>query len=738
MSVASIILDNNLKKELEYFIPQELRGKLHPGDRVEIPLRGGVSRGFVIKVSDEKSFALLKPLIRLLSDESLPPDLFQLALFMSKYYCTSLSKVLKVILPSSVRKEVQLKRKIFLTSNKTKSDLIELCKEFRNTAPKQAEALEAFIHANKGIFLADLIKISNISRNSIDELIKKNILRAKKLEINEETLLIDEKYFQTQPKVLNAEQKEAFLKICDSIDGKKFKAHLIFGVTGSGKTEIYLQAIQKVLDLNKSAILLVPEIALTAQTIERVRSRFNQKIAILHHRKSSGEKNALWRALRSGDIKLVVGARSAVFAPVKDLGIIIVDEEHDASYKQSEEMPAYNAKNLAIMRGKICNCPIVLGSATPAIESIFNVENGKFELSKLMNRPFSSALPMIKIIDMKKEREKVHGFTHFSDLLLDGIKKRYSQGEQTLLFLNRRGFHSFALCTACNTAIKCVNCSLSLTYHKGENSLTCHLCGYNISPPKSCPYCGEDAKFQYKGYGTEHVERSLKAIFPEIRSLRIDRDTTKGKYSHELFFKEFKAGKADVLIGTQMIAKGLHFPAVTLVGVLNADASLNIPDFRASEHLFQLLVQVSGRAGRSGIKGEVIIQTYNPENPLIGLAAEQDFFKFYQAEIEERKALTFPPFSQLSKIVFSGREPKVTKDFASEFRLILTKVLPASYSIFPVVSSAKEKVKNKFYFQLLIRGKTLPLSDKFDEILATICPPKGVQLFIDIDPLSTF
>ncbi|HRW58316.1 MAG TPA: primosomal protein N', partial [Chlamydiales bacterium] len=576
-------------------------------------------------------------------------------------------------------------------------------------------------------------------KSPVDTLIKHKYLKSIKIASDENCLFLDDEYFPSQPKSLNKYQQESFDKISQDIEKEKFSTHLIYGVTGSGKTEVYMQAIQKALDMGKSAIMLVPEIALTSQTIERFKARFQNRLAILHSKRSQGEKNKAWQEVFDDEAKIIIGARSAIFAPVKNLGIVIVDEEHDSSYKQSEEMPTYNAKHIAVMRGQKHHCPIVLASATPSIESYHKALNKKYLLSILPNRATSSSLPKVHIIDMKEELQKMKCFSHFSQKLLDGIKKRYLLGEQTILFLNKRGYHRFLICKKCANKLKCPHCDISLIFHKKESALSCHSCGYTIAPPKTCPACGNNEYMQYQGFGTEHVEASLKAIFPDIRTLRIDADTTKNKNSHEMLLKQFRSGKADVLIGTQMVVKGLHFPSVSLVGVLNTDGALNIPDFRSSENVFSLITQVAGRAGREEIEGEVIIQTFHPDNSTIKLAATQDYETFYETENESRELFDYPPHSGMIKIVFSGKEEKPTENLLEEFKKLILEKISHEYKVHPVMACGRHKTKDYFRFQFIIRGKQIfPLSRLLKTILKTFKKPSTLKVLIDVDPLNTF
>lgn len=720
-----VLLDQNLAKPLDYAVPSSIQEKLEIGMRVEVPLKSTLKTGTISKIKAISSWDHVKPIHRVLSDESeLSESQWKLAHWMSHYYCAPLQRVLKCFIPVNIRKEVKEKTQIFLKVAKTHDECIAAIEMLRLKSPSQADVLEQVLNSHRGLLFADL----KVPRSTITPLLKKKLLSEQRITLNDD-LLLEEEFFPTLPKTLNEEQTLCLKGIENSFKQNRFAAHLIQGVTGSGKTEIYMQAIQIALDQNKSAIMLVPEISLTSQTIERFKARFSQKIAILHHKRSLGERTTAWEQLRKGEAKLVIGARSALFCPAQNLGLIIVDEEHDSSYKQSEEIPCYHGRDTAVMRASIEQCVILLGSATPSIESRYNAEIGKYQLHLLQTRATSAPLPRVQIVDMKQTFETAGGFTHFCDELLDGIKKRLKEGEQTLLFLNKRGYHRMQVCSACRSIIKCPHCDISLTFHRELHLLQCHLCDYKLPPPRHCPSCQNTQSLQFKGFGTEHVERTLHAIFPEIRTLRMDRDTTKQKNSHEDLFKQFRAHKADVLIGTQMIAKGFHFPSVTLVGVLNTDATLSIPDFRSSEQVFQLLTQVSGRAGRAQLPGEVIIQTFLPDHPTLHLAASQDYPAFYNSEICERRLFSYPPFCHLVKLLFSDPDPEKARSLAeSAYRSLQD--LPPPTQILPVIPSGHAKIKDLYRFQFIIK------TPKINQITERIKAIQGAK--IDIDPVSTY
>ncbi|MBU6383882.1 MAG: primosomal protein N' [Verrucomicrobia bacterium] len=719
-----VLLDQNLAKALDYAVPDNVRVEV--GMRVEVPLKSTLKKGTIAKIKESSSLDNVKPIVRVLSAAGeLSEPQWKLAHWMAHYYAAPLQRVLKCFIPVNVRKAVREKTQIFLKVAKTHDECIRAIEQFRRKAPAKAIALEEILKSPKGAYLADL----QISKSAVTTLVKEQWITAQSVKLSAD-LLLEEEFFPTSPKLLNAEQQKCVEAIQASLEKKAFAAHLIYGVTGSGKTEVYMQAIRTALEQNRSAMMLVPEISLTSQTIERFKARFSERIAVLHHRRSLGERTSAWEDLRKGDAKLVIGARSALFCPAQNLGLIIVDEEHDSSYKQSDEIPCYHGRDVAVMRAHMESCTVLLGSATPSIESRYNASIGKYQLHELHQRATAAPMPKIKIVDMSGVFERNQGFTHFSEELLGGIKKRLSMGEQTLLFLNKRGYHRMQICSSCRYLVKCPHCDLTLTFHKSEGFLQCHLCGHRQPIVRNCPHCQSTETLGFKGFGTEHVERSLHAIFPEVRTLRMDRDTTMKKNSHEEMFKQFRAHKADVLIGTQMIAKGFHFPSVTLVGVLNPDATLNIPDFRSPEQVFQLMTQVAGRAGRAELNGEVIIQTFLPDHPTLKWAATQDYLAFYRAEIEERKRFGYPPFCHLVKLLFTHSDEEEARQAAETAYQRMKTALPPPCEILPVMPAGHAKVKDLYRFQFVI--KVLKVSS----ISAQLTELTGAK--IDVDPISVY
>jgi len=515
------------------------------------------------------------------------------------------------------------------------------------------------------------------------------------------------------------------------------KPILLFGVTGSGKTEVYLQAIARVLEHGRGAIVLVPEIALTPQTVQRFASRFGARIAVLHSALSDGERFDEWHRIRKGEAVVVVGPRSAVFAPVKNLGLIVVDEEHEPSYKQ-DEMPRYNARDVAVMRGYLERCAVVLGSATPAMETWLNVTKGKYDIARLIKRVAGRPMPRVHVVDLRLESARTGHAQIFSGALLEALKLRLERGEQSILFLNRRGYANSLVCPKCGYAATCPDCSVAYTYHQADTCLRCHICGGWRPVPDACPDCGDPA-FKYSGFGTQRAELALQKCFPQARILRMDADVTARKHSHDELLSIFKSGRADIMIGTQMIAKGLDFPNVTLVGVLSADTSLHMPDFRASERTYQLLAQVSGRAGRAELPGEVFVQTYSPDHPaVLAAASDKGFEPFAAQELAERKEGNYPPYTRLVCITFKGEsEEKVRFSAETYARDLIHVTAGSSAQVSEACPAPLAKAKKLYRYQILLRASSVrTMTRPLRALLARNPLPSGVSAAIDVDALS--
>jgi primosomal protein N' (replication factor Y) len=598
---------------------------------------------------------------------------------------------------------------------------------------KQAEILN-WIKEKGEISHSELTKRFKSPSKSIQSLHAKGLVSLLRREVCRDLSVRSELKPYAKPEPTSA-QKAILGEILKGIHSKRFSPFLIYGVTGSGKTEIYLRAIEEVLIQGREAIVLVPEISLTPQLLSRFKDRFGENLALLHSGLGRGERYDQWRRIWKGEVKIAMGARSAIFAPFKNVGIIIVDEEHDPSYKQEEKL-RYHARDVAAVRAKQAETTLLLGSATPSLESFHNTEKGKFRLLNLPERIEGRPLPRVEIVDVKKEGGLL------SEKLRAALEKNIEDKKQSLLFLNRRGFANFILCPECGHTFKCPNCSVTLTYHLRDRSLQCHYCDYRIQAPGDCPKC-QGHRLQGMGIGTERLEQEIKSLFPETQVGRMDRDTTSRRRSHQQILKRLESGSIDILVGTQMIVKGHDFPNVTFVGVVSADTSLHFPDFRSSERTFQLLTQVAGRAGRGEVFGEVVIQTFNPDHYSILKAKDHDYIGFYREEIQFRKALEYPPFSRFINFRLVGNSEKRTKDVAEEMGRIGQSLLKTGYGkgidLLGPSSAPFAKMKGKYRWQMLAKAKSHQWLHQFAKELASRMEVqikgKGVNLDIDVDPV---
>lgn len=734
---AEVIVNSNINKTLDYGLPATFE-HLCPGTGVMVPLKGSDRVGVIHTIKDSTKCQQVLPISGLIDSRIvLSEDLMQLMKWMSQYYFSPLGKTLRLFLPHVSSQTVHPKQQYYVSlaygKTKTKRQILELEKSH----PAQANVLKTLLSAAYPISLSSVMQEARVSSSPIHTLEKQGLVRLThvfELQKQEHTL----NYFSQKRPQLLPEQIEALDKITSSLTSG-FRTHLLFGVTGSGKTEVYLQAIERTLALGKRALMLVPEIALTLQTETLFRARFGKQVGILHHQLSHSEKSQTWIKAFRGEISIVIGPRSALFCPIKHLGLIVVDEEHDPAYKQHESHPCYHARDVAVMRGKLAGATVVLGSASPSIESYTNALAKKYVLSLLSKRAATSCPTQVQLIDMNLEREKSKTPALFSSQVISAIEKRLQLGEQIIVFFNRRGFHTNVSCSACKYTLLCPHCDMILTFHKHDQALLCHLCNYTIDQPQTiCPKCEGSMTLQYRGSGTEKVETILQSIFPKIRTIRIDSDTTKHRGNHDKLLRQFATGKADVLIGTQMIAKGMHFPSVTLAVILNGDSGLYIPDFRAAEQVFQLILQVSGRAGREGLPGEVLIQTFLPQNATIRQAIAQDFASFYQYEMEGRKLCHYPPFTRLIRCIFLGKDEKKTYHEAKRVYTVLTNQL-ANSIIMPVSPCGHFKIRGNFRYQFLIKSPQILHANKaLHEALLSLKLSSKVKIVVDVDPVSTF
>ena len=709
INVLTSISAKGVDKTFTYHVPENLKEKIKIGVRVLIPFGNQKLEGFVLETNIKTDLDNIKDIIDVLDDEVvLTDELLDLGIKMKEMYLTTLISCYQVMLPRALKanKNNQINKKF-----EKFVKLIDFNYRGNETQTKIIDLLK-----NSDVKLSEINKISTSSA--------KTLLNKKVIEIYEEEVF-RKKYEPSisEKKELTDKQKEVYNDIISS-DKKIFLLH---GVTGSGKTEIYMELIEHYLKSGKTAIMLVPEISLTEQIISRFTKRFGGDIAVLHSRLSEGEKYDEYRRIRQGDVKIVIGARSAVFAPLKNIGIIIIDEEHTSSFKQ-ESNPKYHALDIAKLRMNYHDLKVVMGTATPNLDTYARSKKDLYKLVELNQRVNNLMMPTVEIVDMNNEVKK--GNMYFSSVLKNKLTDVLNNGYQAMILINRRGYSSFITCKNCGYVSKCPNCDITLTYHKSSNTLRCHYCGYGTKTSEICPECKEKSMSNL-GLGTEKVEEELTKLFPDKKILRMDLDTTSKKGSHLKIIESFKNHKADILVGTQMIAKGLDFPLVTLVGVINADTSLNIPSFKSNEETYQLLSQVAGRSGRSNIPGSVVIQTYNPDNFVFKHVVNHDYKSFYLDEMNIRKKLGYPPYYYLVSIKVLTNNYELGRDKSNEIASILRKHLTSSVILGPAPHSIF-KINNTYRFQIIIKYKK---EDKLYDILNKIDDHyrKLNNLKIDID-----
>ena len=729
---ASVLIDGPSELVFDYAIPDHL--EVLPGCRVRIPLRNQDATGTVLRIEEAPQSEFdLRFLTGLVDPEPLiTPALLKLAEWITSYYGTPLEQVIRSIIPASIRGEktsAKIRKAAILVNPPTKSELAKLAKR----AKRQHQIINLLSIADKPVPITELGGASISS--SIKTLAEKGWVKVINLEVRRDPDA-NETFLPTDPLTLNDEQHEAFETISKSLHSEKPKPILLHGITGSGKTEVYLQATRTALDLGKNVIILVPEISLAPQTVQRFKARFHDltdQIAVLHSHLSQGERFDEWHRIRAGKARIVIGARSAIFAPVKDPGLIIVDEEHEPAYKQ-ENPPKYHARDLAVVRCNLEKCTVVLGSATPSLETFQNTQLKKYQMVKMTERADGASLPLTRVVDMRIEAKKHKSRDAIiSDILRSSVEKRIEANEQVIIFLNRRGFARSLQCPPCGHVIECNHCAIPLTYHRGDERLVCHICGFQSIVPRLCPNC-QDPAIRFQGYGTEKAEIILRKVFPSAKIARLDTDTTRRKNTLRDTLRDFRAKKINILLGTQMIAKGLDFPNVTLVGVLNADLSLYAPDFRAGERTFQLLTQVAGRAGRGKMTGDVIIQTSTPHNPSIQFARHHDFNGFVAQELNVRQQFQYPPFTHLALLLARSSHERRAEFTLQTLHRKLAKDLPDQVILGDPIPSPLTKSHSQFRFQLLMRGPNARiLSHHLNKILRTTPTPEDVIVTADLD-----
>jgi len=718
--VIDIAVNVSVNKTFHYRVSEEMSKGLVPGSRVLVPFGSRRIEGTVVGFPQKAGVEGLKSVI-MVHDNPLPPDLLDLARWMSDYYLYPLGQTIEAVAPKSLSGAKPKKKKY-----------ISLL------PPSVGERPEV-----RGVKQAGLIRVlSGRGEVSVDELRAfssqtiKSLHNAGIIELieREAPAASPEDFTATVPPGLMPEQAEAVRRINEAVSSRTFGVFLLHGVTGSGKTEVYLHAIRELANTGRGSVVLVPEIALTPQLLGRFRKRFGNRVAVLHSGLTNRERVDEYLRIQSGSVDVAIGARSAVFAPFPDIGLIIVDEEHENSYKQDEGL-RYNARDVAILRAKFQKAVAVLGSATPSLESYYNAKNAKYQYLHLSTRVDHRPMPEVLIVDAKALPKQ----ELYSPQLLAEIKLRLEKNEQTLLLLNRRGFSSVLICRECGAAIRCLSCSVSLTYHKSEGKLKCHYCGFLTRPPEKCPGCA-GIQLKLLGSGTQKIEEELQMIFPSARMKRMDSDSVKGRAAYETLLQQVDRLEVDILLGTQMVAKGHDFPAVTLVGVVDADVGLNLPDFRAAEKTFQLITQAAGRAGRGETIGEVIIQTMNPNHYSIRHSRTHDYEGFYNEELAYRIQLGYPPIGRIIKLEFKSVDESLVAKAAKTAQDRIRSLMRGKETVLLGPAPAPiSRVRSQYRFQLLL------LSQKRDKIRSLAIEGKNavegkfgrkVKVIIDVDPVN--
>lgn len=710
-NIVGVVVDRmarNVDQVYHYTAPDELYAKIGIGMLVQVPFGRGdaVLDGYVVEMPEETQYQSLKEIHALVSQQRLfDGKMLAVCRYMQESCFCTLAAAIKAITPpgSGVRRA--------RTGDKTIAgsvlaipfdEAFSVLESVRDKAPRQAKIIELLLQ-NDFVANSDIRLLTGAGQGAIKALVQKGILRPQEMEVFRKPVDFS-KIPRTQPLAPTREQAAAISRITQAADSGESQTFLLHGVTGSGKTEVFLQCIETVIQKGRSAIVLVPEIALTPQTVERFAGRFGQRVAILHSRLSLGERHDEYKRIRSGEVDVVVGVRSAVFAPLDNLGLIVMDEEHETSYK-AENVPAYHARDIAQLRARQYGVPLVLASATPSVESYWRAQEGQYELLELSARANRANMPEVEIVDMRRELAEGNRSV-LSVRLREEIRRNLDRDEQTILFLNRRGFATFVSCRSCGYVVKCEHCNIAMTYHKNKNYLTCHYCGYTVKNYTECPACGS-RYIRHFGTGTQRVEEEVHELFPGASVLRMDVDTTGGKSSHQQILDRFVKEKIDVLVGTQMVAKGLDFPNVTLVGVVAADLSLNLDDFRANERTFDLVTQVCGRAGRGERAGRAVLQTYQPESEVLRQAKEQDFPAFYGEEIVLRRALYYPPYCDILSVLLTGPNEAALSAYAAKLanglRMDFLKLAGCTAEVLGPGPAALSKINNKYRWRILVK-----------------------------------
>lgn len=743
---ADVVFDRPMDHAYSYAVPQTLQGVIAVGQRVLVPFGKGDRHtvGFCVGLTDQPpGHHQVKTLLDVLDAETLlTSHLLKLTRWMADYYLCSWGQVLNAVVPAGVKQQAGTRAVAFI-------ELVPVELWPKPTPPlpgKQKAVLELLQKDPTPIELNELRTRAGCGVGPIKALVEKGLARRKVRRVEAAQPAAEESASDSasaeSPRValeLTPDQAQVWAAIEPHVKSGGFQPFLLHGVTGSGKTEVYLKAIEEVVRQGKEALVLVPEISLTPQTIAAFKGRCTD-VAVLHSHLHNADRGAHWRRIAQGKVQVIVGARSAVFAPTRKLGLIVIDEEHEASFKQ-EATPRYHARDVAVMRARLENIPILLGSATPALESWHNAQKGQYRLLTLPRRVHERPLPQVRLIDLRHERAPDNRMHGLSPSLERAMRHALGQGGQVILLLNRRGFATYLHCPACGHVQHCRFCDLAMTYHRERHVILCHYCGYEQAPPEKCPACG-GGQVRYQGMGTEKLHAEIAAKFPDKVVERMDSDTMKRPGSHQRVLHAFRQGEIHILMGTQMIAKGLDFPNVTLVGVVNADVGLHHADFRAGERTFQLLAQVAGRTGRGPRGGQVYVQTYSPEHPSIALAATHDYLGFAREEMTQRHAHSYPPYQRLVRLIVRGKDEKTAREYsnrlADAFRVTLERRQSGTTTELRLLGPAEAPVFRlkgyyRFHFQMQSASSAL-LHQTLRAVLPTVRLPHGVELTIDIDP----
>ena len=742
-AIVEVIALSGFDRALAYAVPPTCHERIKVGSLVRIPLRRRSELGVVLRFGTEQVVppGKLKMLFEVVQPYPvLPPDLMELFRWAQQYYAATPEAILETMIPAAIRKGMKPKTRLYIS--KGKAPTAEELAALEKRAPKQAAILKFISQQVKPLPRADILKAMKIGASACDSLVRKGFLRETDTEeerIAYEDELGDQETVVTETRpVLTEEQDVAVAAIHQAISAETFSVRLLHGVTGSGKTEVYLNAVEKIVAEGGGVIFLVPEVALAPQTVGRVRARLEARgvhTVVWHSHLSEGERYDAWKALASGEAHVVVGARSAVFAPVQNLKLMIVDEEHEPSYKQ-EESPRYNGRDVAVYRALINKSVCVLGSATPSLESLYNVERGKYGVDKILNRVDHRQLPKIHLVDMRREALQGKGASPISRMLADKLVDRFEKKEQSILFLNRRGFSTSILCPDCGYVATCEHCSIPMTFHRTDGKLRCHLCAEVREAPHKCPEC-QSLNIRKKGLGTQKIEDIVQKILPRAKIVRMDADSMSKKNLYRKILNDFRIGKIDLLVGTQMIAKGLDFPNVTLVGLVDADKSLHVEDFRAAERTFQLIVQVSGRSGRGDRAGEVVIQTSTPHAPPIQFARKSDFDGFQLEELEQRREFNYPPFRHLIRHLFRGRNPDKVNFYIEQWLKVLEENMEGQLEIRGPAPAPIEKIRDEYRFQLWYFAPSASrVISQLAKLREQFKMDKEVIDLIDVDPMN--